>query len=335
MRSSEIAKLSVAQQSCILGMTCFSETGCKADFNDWPTQYILAPTFEISSETKSEVWFSGTQCRTGISCNIAFRADEQALFGVLTLDESDFPVAGDYPTALETASESAYRQIFALLNSEGYSHLWRVWNYLSDINTERNGLERYRQFNIGRHNAFAAFNRPTQASPAASALGVAQGPLTIAFLAGHVAPIVIDNPRQVNAFEYPVEYGPRSPAFTRAVLIPLAEQELFFISGTSSIVGHKTVHAGDVRAQTQETLANIVALLNEVNRQNLTRPLTLRELNYRVYIRHAEDFQIVRNEILQKIPLDAAVIYLQADVCRVDLLVEIEAAVCARDKNSV
>jgi len=55
----------------------------------------------------------------------------------------------------------------------GYSNLLRVWNYLPQINDPENGLERYRRFNMGRHESFVLSGRDISDEnvPAASALG--------------------------------------------------------------------------------------------------------------------------------------------------------------------
>ena len=50
----------------------------------------------------------------------------------------------------------------------------------------------------------------------------------------------------------------------------------------------------------------------------------LSELCYRVYIRHADDFPKVRAALLPLLGA-AEVVYVQADICRHDLLLEIEA----------
>ena len=140
----------------------------------------------------------------------------------------------------------------------GYPHLARLWNYLPQINVETDGLERYRQFNSARRNALIAYRRDLTGNvPAACALGSVTGsPLVIYFLASRQAATAVENPRQVSAYEYPAQYGPK-PAFSRASILG----NTLFISGTASIVGHETVHVGDVTAQTRETLANIEALV--------------------------------------------------------------------------
>ena len=166
--------------------------------------------------------------------------------------------------------------------------------------------------------------------PAACALGFGQGnathgPLTIAFLAGRDAPISIENPRQISAYQYPEQYGPRSPTFSRASLVRLGQDEVLFISGTASIVGHDTLHPADVVAQTRETMVNIEAVLAQANRQTSHAPFDVANLSYKVYIREASDLGQIRDELTRIIGGPPNAIYLQADVCRRDLLLEIEA----------
>lgn len=164
----------------------------------------------------------------------------------------------------------------------------------------------------------------TDQVPAACALGVAQGPLSVAFLAGVSRVTPIENPRQVSAYQYPKAYGPRSPTFSRAALARLAGQEILFISGTASIVGHESVHTGDVVAQTHESLDNILAVLSEVTKATGSKRFSLASLSFRVYLRHANDAQAVRVVMAQRVG-EAAMHCFQADVCRSDLLVEVEA----------
>jgi len=227
---------------------------------------------------------------------------------------------------LQAASQEAYRRIFRLLEAQGLPHLWRIWNYLAGINQEVDGLERYRQFNIGRQDAFLEYARGATGNvPAACAIGLASGPLSIAFMAGREPAVPVENPRQVSAYNYPSEYGPRSPTFSRAALVYPPAQEVLFISGTASIVGHQTVHLGDLSGQCRESMANIAAVLGEANRLCRSSAFKLDELSYRVYIRHAADFLAVREVLNDIVGSTAEIVYVQADICRHDLLLEIEA----------
>lgn len=290
----------------------------------WPVQRIFAPLLGSTSAVIHETWLTDLPVQTGCSEDIDWRRADGVLYGVVALNEADFPaVPGSSP--LQAASAEAYRRIFRLLDEQGMPHLWRVWNYLANINLETGGLERYRQFNIGRQDAFIECQRGATGNvPAACAIGLTGGSLNIAFMAGTMPAVPVENPRQVSAYNYPADYGPRSPTFSRAVLVHPEGQEILFISGTASIVGHQTVHPGDVVGQTRESMANIGAVVGEAARLCRSPAFALGELSYRVYVRHARDFHKVR-DTLRPLIGDAEVVYLQADICRHDLLLEIEA----------
>lgn len=328
----------LAQQPELLGLACIG-LGAVTRHEQLPLQHVAAPvlgTSDGAGDSFAEAWLSAAACRAGEHQGIRFRADDHVLYGVLELAESDFPAgASGNHSPLQQATETAYRRIFSLLDAEGYPQLWRVWNYLADINVDTDGLERYRQFNIGRQDAFLACGRLAGGSvPAACALGVRHGPLSIAFMAGRRPALPLENPRQISAWDYPKDYGPRSPTFARGALARLSGQELLFVSGTASIVGHCTVHADDVAGQTREAMANIAAVLGEANEATsaCAGAVAYRTsgLDYRVYIRHAGDFAVVRETLQTLIGTEAQVVYVQADICRADLLVEIEASASRR-----
>ena len=84
-------------------------------------------------------------------------------------------------------------------------------------------------------------------------------------------------------------------------------------------MGHETIHVGDVAAQTRESLTNIEALLGEAKRFSLDR------LAFKVYVRNSADLPVIQSQLHARLGPRAQVLYLQADICRRDLLVEIEA----------
>ena len=290
----------------------------------WPEQHVCAPLLGTDVSALHEAWLTEDTPQTGEFEGIQWRRCGDVLYGVIELAEDALPATPE-ATPLQRVSESAYARIFRLLDAQGLPHLWRAWNYLAHIHGDDAGLERYRRFNMGRGNAFEQAARSVVGRvPAACAIGLAQGPLSVAFLAGTVPAIPIENPRQVSAYLYPSDYGPRSPTFSRAALVYPPGQELLLISGTASIVGHRSLHNGDVLAQCHETLDNIAAVLVEANRVSRLGPFDLTGLGYRVYVRHAKHFENVRR-VLQQRCGDVVAVYLQADICRVELLVEIEA----------
>lgn len=318
------------RKNSVLGTLCFS-----ADAGECPMQTMHAdreiPCLRVpmkrldAGESVCDVWHGNGPWTQGRYGAIHYRHDDDVLFGAMTLSETLFEGGADQ-TPLQQATESAYRQVFALLDMLHFPHLFRFWNYLADINGHSFGLERYRQFNLGRQNAFLAEKRDgVRNIPAACALGTAQGPLTITFLAGRAAPLSIENPRQVSAYQYPQQYGPRSPMFSRATLVHWGQDEVLFVSGTASIVGHATLHPANVVAQTRETMTNIEAVLTEANRLASHTKFDLSSLVYKVYVRHSADLEQIRVELTRCVGDALKAVYLQADVCRQDLLLEIEA----------
>lgn len=241
---------------------------------------------------------------------LRLRTDGACLWGALDVDDG-----GD----LEAAARQAYGQVFAALAAAGRPSLLRLWNCLPRIHDDEAGLERYRRFNAGRQQAFIDAGASAFAgAPAACALGRDGGPLSLRFLAAPVAVRAVENPRQVPAWRYDTRFGPRSPSFSRALVADAgAGRELLLVSGTASIVGQESVHEGDVAAQTAETLENLRAVCAAAGPR-----FGLAGLGATVYLRHAADRARVE-------PLLAAaglpvLAWLRADVCRRELLVEIE-----------
>lgn len=268
-----------------------------------------------------DAWQGTAPLRQGRTGGVSWQADADWVFGHIDVPEADADLAA--------TTRRAYRDVFAALRESGRPHLLRLWNYLPRINADGGGLERYRQFNIGRQQAFiAAGHDAFEGAPAACALGTQGGGLGIRFLAGRVAPRPLENPRQVPAWRYSPAFGPRSPTFSRAALANAGGGQLaLFVSGTASIVGEGSVHLGDVRAQVQETLLNLQAVLDAARAQ-CTAGFTLAQLDCVVYVRHAADAAAVREVFNAGVsalaPTAAQAVVLQADICRAELLVEIE-----------
>lgn len=265
-----------------------------------------------------DAWLGHAAVTAGANAQGArWHHDDDWLFGAIDVAED---------AGLEAATARAYAGLFDSLRQTGLPQLLRVWNYLPRINEEGAGMERYRRFNAGRQQAFLdAGERAFEGAPAACAIGSAEGPLRVRFLAGRAVTRHVENPRQVSAYHYPQRYGPRAPTFSRAALTQAGRGHLgLFISGTASIVGHESLHAGEVRAQVRETVANLRALLDNAGRQCSAR-WSLRDLHAVVYVRHAQDHAAVRDELARVAPeLGSEAVFLQADICRRELDVEIE-----------
>jgi chorismate lyase / 3-hydroxybenzoate synthase len=315
-----LAEYRAARRGEVLGVATFHPApDASGDAAEIPVAQVATRVLFGTADVH-EVWRCGQPAESGQRDRVRFRRSEHLLFGCIAVPESG-------ALELHAATVGVYREIYATLDALGYPHLLRIWNYLPDINLDSHGGERYRQFNTARQAALRAAGKPlTGAVPAASALGASPGsPLLVYFLAGRDAPVYIENPRQVSAYRYPLQYGPHSPVFSRATLLRQPGSLTLFISGTASIVGHRSIHVGDTAAQTRETLANIEALLEEANRADHRAHFTLGSLVLKVYVRRPADLPVIRAQLAARLGSSQPVIYLQADICRQDLLVEIEA----------
>jgi chorismate lyase / 3-hydroxybenzoate synthase len=300
-----------------------------------PTTATMTASLGAGSE-QCEVWrLADPDARvwhgTAQLGRVQYRYCEDALFGCLSIQEADV-AADDAAQTLSRSTEIAYEDIFAVLDATQHRHLIRIWNYVPAINVAAGGEERYRLFNSARQAAFRKSGRAVMGSvPAACALGSPAGaPICIYFLAARRPAKTIENPRQTSAYHYPPKFGRHSPTFSRACISGDSRQATLFISGTASIVGHETVHPGNAAAQTRETLANIEALLAEANRVAGLPRYSLEALRLKVYVRHASDLSAIQG-VLSRELRGASPLYLQADICREDLLVEIEATGESRD----
>jgi enamine deaminase RidA (YjgF/YER057c/UK114 family) len=283
-----------------------------------------------------EVWrmsaTGGLELRTGASKRgrVQYRCGDEFLFGSATIGEDGFD--GTASMALLRATEAAYEDIFAVLADMPDWHLIRVWNYVPTINGEADGDERYRHFNAARQAAFRNSGRSTVGTvPAASALGSPAGsPISIYFLASSTPATMIENPRQTSAYFYPPKFGTHSPTFSRACMLRKSGGTNLFVSGTASIVGHETLHHDDVGAQTHESMQNINAVVEEANRIAGTRRYSLDGLKFKVYVRDPCDLATIERVLTGSLHATTSIVYLKADVCREDLLVEIEATGAAQ-----
>jgi enamine deaminase RidA (YjgF/YER057c/UK114 family) len=320
------AELTAARWAGLLGVATFEGdlTGPAATLI--PSVRIDTPVLGASGML-CELWSTTHPVETGVLGRLRYSRSAGLLFGVITVSESAAPAAATPRTPLYEATEQAYREIFSALTVLGYPHLVRIWNYIPEINRDTHGTERYKQFNSARLAAMLAARRPVTGNvSAACALGASLGsPLVVYFLASAQPATSIENPRQVSAYHYPPQYGVHSPIFSRAAVHRDADGLTLFISGTASIVGHQTLHAGDPAAQTRETLTNIEALLAETNRVTGSREFTLETLACKVYVRYPSELPIIQRELRSALGPCARAIYLQADICRRDLSVEIEA----------
>ena len=320
------AELDVARWAGVMGVATFDGSHRALRPSELPVAKINTPVLGDGGALY-EVWRTRQAVEFSSCGRVRYARTADMIFGCITVPEEESQPDGARETPLFRATEQAYREILGTLDALSCPHLIRVWNYVPEINRDTHGTERYRQFNSARQVALLASGRPVTGNvSAACALGAAVGsPLVVYFLASHTPPTFIENPRQVSAYHYPPQYGVRRPVFSRAAVHHEPGAMTLFISGTASIVGHQTVHAGDPAAQTRETLTNIEALLEEANRVTGSEGFTLDSLACKVYVRHPSDLPVIQAQVRSALGPKARPVYLHADICRRDLSVEIEA----------
>ncbi|HPC61102.1 MAG TPA: dioxygenase [Verrucomicrobiota bacterium] len=263
--------------------------------------------------------------------------------------ESPASVSGVYQqtTGGIKALEAALR-----LAGSGLEDVVRTWYYLGGINAVEGELERYKEFNRARTDAYREVDfcrgipgvrGPGAVLPASTGIGMRGGGLILSSLGlqtrrQDISLFPLENPLQVPAYQYPPTYSPESPKFSRAMALGLGHYVTSWISGTASIVNSESLYPGDIARQTMQTLDNIERLIAPENCAAHGFPQAGARLDdlakVRVYIKRPEDYarcKSVCEERLGKVP----VLYLVADVCRPELLVEIEGVAFSRLRTQV
>lgn len=221
---------------------------------------------------------------------------------------------------IETATEQAYDRILGVAEKLGFAFPFRIWNLIPHINQGAGDQEVYKQFCGGRMRAFTRHGMEAAQYPAASAVGHHAEGAVVYLLAAPKPSRNLENPLQMPAYTYPREYGPCSPSFARATRIELGGGDFLFVSGTASILGHSTQAPGDIASQLEVTQANIAQLVKQAG--GSTDKLSA----LRVYLRDAQHLDLARAQLGQSYAAEH-LNFVLADICRQQLLVEIEALV--------
>lgn len=268
---------------------------------------VVRVALEPLSPAPLEVWRGRGPVRHGREGALRWSSDDDYLFAAIELAEVD----GD----IEQAAHAAYRELLAWAQARATPHWLRLWNYFDAINLGAGDAERYRRFCAGRARGMACFGHGSY--PAACAIGGhgRSGRLLVYGLAARSPGMRIENPRQLSAWRYPRQYGPTAPTFARAMRSDAAQ---LFISGTAAVVGHASLHDDDLAAQLDETFANLDHVVEAAHGRFGEQVLL------KAYVRDARDGAAVAQAIAARVPRAAGVLILAGDICRRELLVEID-----------
>jgi len=305
------------------------------------TTYVVQPPCE-GRRVAIEAW--GVSRRSGdleierVSENLVVLHHDEIAWAHCAGIRADAP-----PGAVHERSLGAFAAMRDLLADHGFAfdQVVRTWLYLGDIVGPEGDGQRYQELNRARADFYhgtrflARFVPRTfdgAIYPASTGIGargseVTMGCIALSTARDDIRVLPLENPVQTPAFHYEAHHSPHSPRFSRAVAIVGREACAILVSGTASIVGSETFAPTDVGAQTQRTLDNIAALISP---ENFARygirgvGAALGDLALaRVYVKRPEDYPTARavcDERLGELP----VVFAIADVCRPELLVEIE-----------
>ena len=252
-------------------------------------------------------------------------------------------------TSVYDRSKKAFEQMQDNLASVGveFDQIVRTWLYLGDIVGPEKESQRYKELNRARTDFFKPFHFgnshastavPGAIYPASTGIGTDGRDLLMSCVAlaterDDVSLTPLENPQQVAAFDYAPVYSPESPKFARAMAIRIGKSDTVLVSGTASITDSESRFIDDVEGQTNQTLDNIAALISPDNFQRHSLSgggQTLDDLAIaRVYIKRREDYDRVK-AICEARLGELPTIYAVADVCRPELLVEIEGIAFSR-----
>ncbi len=247
-------------------------------------------------------------------------------------------------THFDNARESgitAFKMMAGILEQENlsFNNIVRQWNYIGNILEIKDGYQNYQIFNEVRSEFYSKY-RTVTGFPSATGIGMKSGGVYIDFCAIDIKKdlkiIPVNNPNQVNAYQYSQKVlkgliwkgksVKNTPKFERALLISNSHIKTLFVSGTASIIGQETIGKDDVAEQTLVTIENISRLTDRTYLSQLTGQelSNLKCIFIRVYVKDQKDFDKVRNICREHFP-GVPSIYIEADICRDELLVEIEA----------
>jgi len=243
----------------------------------------------------------------------------------------------------------------------GFGHVVRTWLYIGDIVGPEKALDpethtvketqRYKELNRARTDFYRGipFGRGhlkdrsrRQIYPASTGIGMNGSDLAMSCLAldtqrKDVFILPLENPQQTPAYQYHSRFSPQSPKFSRAMAVVVGDDVITLVSGTASIVDSETRYIGNVKKQTEQTLENIERLIAPENYAAHKIPCagaTMDDLIFaRVYVKRPEDYPKCRDVCRKRLGA-VPITYVVADVCRPELLVEIECIAASKRRRN-
>ncbi|MDR2439858.1 MAG: hypothetical protein LBE12_10875 [Planctomycetaceae bacterium] len=254
--------------------------------------------------------------------------------------------SGYLPVGAYWRSLDAFRRLDHQLEQNKFclGQIIRTWIYQGHLVLPEGQKQRYQELNRARTDFFKGveFLRDYlplgycgEVYPASTGIGaddidVVIGAVAISAQRKDFTVVPLENPNQTSAFDYGAVYSPQSPKFSRAIAMAIDNSCFIFISGTASITESESRFPEDPEKQTEQTLNNIASLIDGKNLEKhgiLGFSCDLSHLkSARVYVKRPHELAIIKSVCDQRLA-NIPTLYTIADVCRPELLVEIEGLV--------
>lgn len=253
-------------------------------------------------------------------------------------------MAHDINLSIGAQSKMIFDTIEAILDIEQIPirHIVRQWNYIEQITRMEGDIQHYQAFNDARSLFYLKEQWEQSGYPAATGIGTKLGGVMVDLIAmipsndTSIQIVAVDNPLQVPAHDYSQEVllGDKNkelicrstPKFERAKVVgnPLHDS-ICFVSGTAAIRGEMSIAEMDIREQAVITMENIAHLIscNNLKLSGFDTQSFHKPGNLRIYLKHETDYFEAMETIMELTDCTEQ-IYLMADVCREELLIEIE-----------
>jgi enamine deaminase RidA (YjgF/YER057c/UK114 family) len=233
---------------------------------------------------------------------------------------------------------SGLEEIFEL-EKMPVSSIVRQWNYIENITRIEDNCQNYQEFNDAR----SRFYQKTKwhgGFPAATGIGIGCGGVIVDLDAiytngSDIKVVSLNNTLQVPAHDYSksvlvaAEDEPdrpvTTPKFERGKLVSSGTEGVIYISGTAAIRGEKSFSYEGIEEQTRITLENIEHLISEetLASSGAGHFANVEISSLRIYLKEESFFEPCK-KIVDENYKGVSAVYLKADICREELLVEIE-----------
>ncbi|MHC4622435.1 MAG: RidA family protein [Planctomycetota bacterium] len=284
---------------------------------------IKWPVTWIEGEGRLPKSLTGTQVYAISGTSVApIHSDGRIIGSIFEDDDAEYCLLGDLrPHDISRANSKQARDLFETMEAAlrlarmHFANVVRTWLYINKI------LTWYGPFNEIRNDFFSHRGLFEGVIPASTGIGAGNCPG-----AAVVAEALAIRPKKQSVCIQAVPSPLQCPAphykssFSRAVEVVLSDHRRLYISGTASIEpGGKTIHTGNIKSQIGRTMEVVRAILE--SRQMGWTDIS-RAVAYFKDIEHAPLLDtFCRENRLPALPVAVA----HADICRDDLLFEIEA----------